>query len=380
MMKIPWEKSGEEIREAPEKGRLLVIAGGGTGGHLLPGVAVADAFMQHSHANRVVFVTTGRPVEKRVLAGRGYETVRIEASGFKGTGASGKVRALARMFSGVFSALRLFRKQRPDAVLGMGAYSAAPVVLAAWMLGIFRAIHEQNRLPGMTNRLLARFSNRVYVSFEDTDIRGCRESIVFTGNPVRRDIAECGAEARKQAPADFLTVLVLGGSQGAHQINKSVKDALEWLDEPGKFRFIHQSGEADLEEVREGYADAGVSGRVEAFFDDMAACYREADIAVCRAGATSIAEIAAAGLPAVFIPYPYAADNHQYFNAKPLAEAGAAELIEQSEADGKTLARRLNRYAADRAALGRMKERAAGFSKPDAADVLVSDICRSLGV
>ena len=379
-------KNRADIAENPEaasdEGLRIVIAGGGTGGHLFPGIAIAEAFEARIAGSRPLFITTGRPIEERVLATGMYATCRITAAGFKGVGPVGKLKALFKVPAGLIAALLLFIRFRPHAVIGMGAYSAAPVIVAAWMLRIFRVIHEQNRIAGMTNRFLARFANRIYVSFPDTAVGASPEKILFTGNPIRGAIGQAPAQEIPEAGPKPFSVLILGGSQGAHAINLSVMAALahlqasEWAT---RLRFIHQTGAADCEMVREAYAKAGIEARVEAFFDDMAACYAAADLIICRAGATSVAEAAAAGLPAVFIPYPYAADNHQYFNAKSLVDGGAAEMIDQEEARGHVLAERILFYAENEAERTQMQARITAFSRPDAADVIVSDICRALG-
>lgn len=362
----------------PRPGMRIVIAGGGTGGHLFPGIAVAEVFRRKSPDSRVLFITTGRPIEKRVLGRTDYECLRISAAGFKGIGMGGKLKALFKLPAGLLVCLWFFARFRPDVVIGMGAYSAAPVLVAARVLRIFRVIHEQNRIPGMTNRFLARFANRIYTSFPETEMGGYPEKIQYTGNPVRRQILEGLALERDRARGEKFVVLVLGGSQGAHAINTAVIQALEDLDDARGIRFIHQSGAPDLETVRQGYAKAGVEAVVEPFFDDMAACYAAADLVICRAGATSVAEVAAAGLAAVFIPYPHAADNHQYFNAKSLVDAGAAEMISQAEASGPVLAERIKAYAADEAALRQKQAAVRKFSRPEAAEALVDDICRAL--
>lgn len=372
----------ENPEAASEEGLRIVIAGGGTGGHLFPGIAIAEAFEARIAGSRPLFITTGRPIEERVLAAGTYATCRITAAGFKGVGPVGKLKALFKVPAGLIAALMLFIRFRPHAVVGMGAYSAAPVIVAAWMLRIFRVIHEQNRIAGMTNRFLARFANRIYVSFPDTAIGARPDKILFTGNPIRGAIGQAQAKELAEAGLKPFTVLILGGSQGAHAINLSVMAALAHLQASQwgtRLRFIHQTGAADCEMVREAYAKAGIEARVDAFFDDMAACYAAADLIICRAGATSVAETAAAGLPAVFIPYPYAADNHQYFNAKSLVDAGAAEMIDQEKAGGHVLAERILFYAENEAERTQMQARIRDFSRPDAAQAIVSDICRALG-
>jgi UDP-N-acetylglucosamine--N-acetylmuramyl-(pentapeptide) pyrophosphoryl-undecaprenol N-acetylglucosamine transferase len=354
------------------KGALrVVIAGAGTGGHLFPGIAVAEALRLRHPESRVLFITTGRPIEKRVLSRTDYETHRIRAAGFKGVGITGKLKALFLMPQGVIGAMRLLLWFKPHGVLGMGGYSAIPVLLSAWLLRIPRAIHEANRIAGMTNRFLAPFAERIYTSFPDTKIAGKSRALKFTGNPIRRAIT--GKNGKRAGEGERFTILILGGSQGAHTVNQAVIQALEYLRDRDAFYFIHQSGTADEKFVRRGYAAAGVQARVSSFFDDVANCYSSADLAVCRAGAATIAEVAAARLPAILIPYPHAADNHQFFNAKSLADRGAAEMIEQAELNGEALAARIMACWRNRSALSGLRERVAEFSRPEAADVLASD-------
>lgn len=361
------------------RGFRIIIAGGGTGGHLFPGIAIADAFRRRSTKNQVLFITTGRPIETRVLSRTDYQTARIPAAGVKGKGIFQKLTALVKVPAGMLASVALFIRFRPDAVIGMGGYSAAPVIMAARMTGIFRVIHEQNSIPGLTNRFLARYAHRIYVSYADTDMGGYAEKLRFTGNPIRPEIAEKISKAQKTgANGAFFTVLILGGSQGAHAINMAVIEALDHLNGTQAFRFIHQTGEADAEMVQAGYAKAGITARVEAFFDDMAACYAAADLAVCRAGATSVAEVAAAGLPAIFIPYPYAADNHQYFNAKVLSDMGSGEMIEQRGLDGNRLADRISYYARHESVRKEMQAKMAACAKPHAASDVAADINQAL--
>src|SRR6056297_3020433 len=328
------------------KGMRIVIAGGGTGGHLFPGIAIAGAFRRKSAENRVLFVTTGRPIESRVLSRTDFETARIAAAGIKGKGIGGKLKALVQVPAGILGSLALFLRFRPHVVIGLGGYSAAPVIIAAWISGIFRVIHEQNRIAGMTNRFLARYAHRIYVSFPDTDMGGYPEKIRAAGTPIRPEIAAQITDRPRQSSPDAFTVLILGGSQGAHCINTSVIEALEHLDASRGYRFIHQTAAADM--------------------------------IICRAGATSVAEVSAAGLPAIFIPYPYAADNHQYFNAKSLVDAGAGEMIDQAALDGTTLAARIGYYAANEPVRRRMREKIFAFSRPHAAEEMAEDICRAL--
>ncbi|MCF8024424.1 MAG: undecaprenyldiphospho-muramoylpentapeptide beta-N-acetylglucosaminyltransferase [Desulfobacteraceae bacterium] len=355
----------------------LVIAGAGTGGHLFPGIAVAEELMRRAPASRVLFITTGRQVERTVLADTPFETAQISAAGFKKMGLLKKLGALAVLPRGFSQAMGMLRRFSPDAVLGMGAYSSAPVIVAAYLAGIPRFIHEQNRIAGMTNKWLSRLADLVFVSFEDTDMGCSTEKIVFTGNPVRSGIRRCAElriQAREKEPPELFTVLVLGGSQGAHSINMAVIEAFSHIEEPQNFKVIHQTGPYDEDAVKQSYEARGVEAEVSAFFTDMEPLYKDADLAVCRAGASTVAELAAVGLPALFIPFPHAADDHQAANAEGLASAGAAEIIHEKDLSGRALAQRLEQYQKDVSRFEKLRAAAESAGKPDAAAIILDEI------
>ncbi len=294
---------------ADRGGRLdVVIAGGGTGGHLFPGIAVAEEIRRGNPASRVLFVSRGNEFERSALSRAGFELASISAEGFKGRGVWNQLRALSRLPRGVLQSARVLRDFGPQLVMGLGSYSAAPVAAAAWLMRIPVVLCEQNTLPGITNRALARLAERVYTSFEHTEGRFDPRKVLWTGNPLRREIVAAAAERASWPPAgaspERFTVLVIGGSQGAHSLNTAVVAALDHLVDDGRLLFIHQTGAADEQMVREAYQRRGVAGRAQAFFDDMPAHYRQADLVVCRAGATTVAEITALGKAAVFVPFP----------------------------------------------------------------------------
>ena len=362
-------------------GMRVLVAGAGTGGHLFPGIAVIDRLDALAGGVRAMFVTTGRPIEDTVLGKRHFETTRISAAGMKGASVFGKLRSAVLLVSGIFEARAILKHFAPHAVVGMGGYSSAPVVLAAWMMRIPRVIHEQNRIAGVTNRVLGRFATRVFVSFPDTAIGGAKNKTLYTGYPVRPEIGpkddssedtdNDGAHEKRKP----LCVLVLGGSQGAAAINAAVTGALKYLDEIGGFRFVHQSGGADEETVRTAYAGKGADAVVSDFFTDVASLYRKADLAVCRAGAGTLAELAAARLPAILIPYPYAADDHQAANAEAMAVSGGAVMVRESALSAENLAKRLTDYRSRPEELARMRtaiERNAPVF--DAADTIARQI------
>jgi len=373
---------------AADAGRPLrvVVAGGGTGGHLFPGIAVAEEIRGRDPRHPVLFISRGNAFEREALARAGFPLETIAVEGLKGRGRWHQVRALGRLPRAVAQSVGRLRAFRPDLVIGLGSYSAGPVVLAAWLLRIPIALCEQNTLPGITNRVLARLADRIFIAFERTGGGFDPGKTRWTGNPLRREIVDAAAGGAAEAPAAArdphrpFTVLVLGGSQGAHRVNTAVVEALDHLADRRRFFFIHQTGPADEVMVADAYARSGAAARVLAFFTDMAVQYRNADLVVCRAGATTVAEITALGKAAVFIPFPFAADDHQRLNARRLVEAGAAEMIDEQELTGARLAARLAYYASHPEALAERAEQAARLGKPNAARHIVDECYRLVGV
>jgi UDP-N-acetylglucosamine--N-acetylmuramyl-(pentapeptide) pyrophosphoryl-undecaprenol N-acetylglucosamine transferase len=367
----------------PSNGPLrIVIAGGGTGGHLFPGIAVAQEFETRNPASRIIFVSTGNPLERSVLSKTGYTLQTITAAGIKGRGLWNQIKSVVKIPKGILAANRILKKFSPDLTVGLGSYSAGPVVFTAWLRRIPIVIHEQNILPGITNRILSRFANRIYISFENTKSNMDSRKVQWTGNPVRRELLEYSDRHAEDVSDDsgngFFTILIIGGSQGAHRINTAVIEALEHLEDKEHLHFVHQTGDADEQPVEEAYRRSNIQCTVQSFFDIMAELYSRADLLICRAGATTVAEITALGKAVIFIPFPYAADNHQVLNAGTLAEDGAAEMIIEKDLNGKVLSEKINNYAAHPAELKNMSARAKQLGKPDAAKNIVDDCYRIL--
>jgi UDP-N-acetylglucosamine--N-acetylmuramyl-(pentapeptide) pyrophosphoryl-undecaprenol N-acetylglucosamine transferase len=351
----------------------IIFAVGGTGGHLFPAIAIAQEFMVRNFANHIIFIGTGKPIEVSVLSRYGFVSRKIPAEGIKGRGLFRQARAILIMMRGVFQSIRVLKSDKPDLIIGMGSYSAVPVVLAAWLNHIPVVLCEQNVLPGIANRVLSRIADRVCISFENTIGNLPKSKLKFTGNPVRKEILQ--AEQKEKDLKEPFTILILGGSQGAHGINMAVIDALEIFKETEKFFFIHQTGENDENIVRTAYEKKQISCEVRAFFKDMKRIYEKADLVVCRAGATTVAEISALGKPAIFIPFPHAADNHQVLNARLFYEAGASEMISEKELTGKVLAEKIVNLAKDRPQLEKMTKISASLGRPDAAINIVDECC-----
>ncbi len=358
----------------------VVMAGGGTGGHLFPGVAIAEAFLEKNSSSDILFVSTGNTFEKKHLAHHGFRLACIAAEGLKGRGLWRQLKALFRLPVGVWQSWRILREFAPNVVVGVGGYASGPLILAAWLRGVPVALHEQNMLPGITNRMVFPLADRVYVSFPDTRFRGNSLKIRYLGNPVRRQFLDVTrsteSDASSQASGSDIhrfTVAVVGGSQGAHAINRTIIDMLAMLHDRSRFHFIHQTGDRDFQMVQEAYRCNNVSGRVQPFFENIAECYRDADLLICRSGAATIAEITVAGKPAILIPFPYAADNHQALNAMELVQARAAEMILEADLTPRFLMERLQYLASQPASLRLMAENARSLGKPFAAENIVED-------
>ncbi len=356
----------------------VVIAGGGTGGHLFPGIAIAQEFLAKNSENSVLFVGTGKPFEISILSETGFGHKRITAEGFKRRGIWNQIVSISKIPKGVIDSILILKRFKPHLVIGVGGYSAGPLAMGAWLLGIKIVLHEQNILPGITNRILSRFADRIYVSFTETKFGVTPQKIRFTGNPVRKEIVQCAKAQKhtdnkdKKKQGQF-TILILGGSQGAHSINVALLEALEHIKDKGKIFFVHQTGAQDETQVKQTYDEHGIANDTRAFFKDMARQYQKADLIICRAGATTVAEVTAIGKGVIFIPFPYAADNHQVLNAQSLEKAGAAEMILEKDLSGEVLSERINHYALRPKALHQMASRSRDFGCVDATAMIVDD-------
>ena len=358
------------------------MAGGGTGGHLYPGIAVARELLRRAPDSRVTFAGTARGIEARVVPREGFELDVIRSAGLKGKSLTARARGAALVPLGLVDAWRLLSRRRPHVVLGVGGYSSGPVVLAAALRRIPTMVLEQNAIPGLTNRVLARVVRAAAVTYAES-LTFFRGRGFVTGNPVRpefllrnEDDTRMAERSRRTAPR----VLILGGSQGAHAINLAVVAAAPKLvQERPDLELLHQTGQRDLEMVRDAYERADVAVRAEAFLDPVAPEMMAADLVVCRAGATTLAELAAAGKPAVLIPFPAATDDHQRKNASVLAAAGAAEMVEERELPDGRLPDVIVRLLSDRDRLASMSDAMRRFAKPEAAARIVDRLLELAG-
>jgi len=352
------------------KALRVVIAGGGTGGHLYPGIAVARELLARRPDSAVTFAGTQRGIEFRVVPREGFELDTIRSGGLKGKSIADRARGAALIPLGMRDAWSIVSRRRPDLVIGVGGYSSGPVVLTAALRGVPTMLLEQNAVPGLTNRLLARVVKAAAVTYESTRSFFGGKAFV-SGNPVRAEFVE-RQETADGAREPGVHLLIFGGSQGAHAINAAMVAAaptLAGLDVP--LRITHQTGERDVEMVQQGYVAAGLTATVEAFLYDMPVRLGQADLVVCRAGATTLAELMAAGKPSILIPLPTATDDHQRKNAEALASTGAAEVMLQHDAMGPALASRIASLVNDAEARTRMSAAARALARPDAARVIV---------
>ncbi len=360
----------------------VVIAGGGTGGHLYPGIAVARELLVRRPDAEISFAGTARGIESRVIPREGFALDVIRSGGIKGKSIVDRARGASLLPTSLFDAWRIVSARRPDLVIGVGGYSSGPVVLVAAVRRVPTMLLEQNAVPGLTNRLLARVVRAAGVTFESTTAFFGAKAFV-SGNPVRPEFlaaAGSSSESGVDEHASIIRVLVFGGSQGAHAINVAMVAAAPQLA-AGRPRvhLTHQTGERDVEMVRGAYREAGFQAVVEPFLYDMGSQLRQADLIVSRAGATTLAELTAAGKPAILVPLPTATDDHQRKNAEALAATGAADLLLQRDMTGTVLADRILALAADRAARTRMARAALETARPDAAKVIVDRALQLIG-
>jgi UDP-N-acetylglucosamine--N-acetylmuramyl-(pentapeptide) pyrophosphoryl-undecaprenol N-acetylglucosamine transferase len=361
----------------------VVIAGGGTGGHLYPGIAVARELLVRRPETQVSFAGTARGIEARVIPREGFPLDLIRSSGVKGKSLVDRAKGASLVPLGLVDGWRIVSARRPDLVIGVGGYSSGPVVLVAALRGVPTMLLEQNAVPGLTNRWLARFVQAAAVTYDSTQAFFGSKAFV-SGNPVRPEFFAAAGPTQESAlddTASVTRVLVFGGSQGAHAINVAMVEAAPQLAAGGShLRLVHQTGERDVEMVRTAYTRAGFQADVEPFLYDMGEQLGRADLVVCRAGATTLAEIAASGKAAILIPLPTATDDHQRRNAEALAAAGAADLLLQQDVSGAALAARILALAADRERRRRISAAARSFARPDAAKAIVDRALELVGV
>jgi UDP-N-acetylglucosamine--N-acetylmuramyl-(pentapeptide) pyrophosphoryl-undecaprenol N-acetylglucosamine transferase len=352
----------------------ILIMAGGTGGHVFPALTVARVLREQNQS--IIWLGSRRGIENELVPRDGFPLEATRVSGLRGKGVGSWLMAPLKLGLAVFDALRVMIRYRPQLVLGMGGFASGPGGLAAWMLGRPLIIHEQNSVPGLTNRLLAGLAREVLEGFPGSFSAGVNARHV--GNPVRPDIAALPEPsvrlAGRQGP---MRILVIGGSQGARILNQTVPSAIGLLGADHSCEVCHQTGQTDYESTREAYRSIGFDAWVDAFIDDVAECYGWADVVICRAGALTVSELMAAGLGAILVPFPSAVDDHQTKNGQYLVAAGAAVLIPQSELTAESLATELRRCCDDRSLVMDRATRARSLARPDATNDVI-DLCMTV--
>jgi UDP-N-acetylglucosamine--N-acetylmuramyl-(pentapeptide) pyrophosphoryl-undecaprenol N-acetylglucosamine transferase len=353
----------------------VLIAGGGTGGHLYPGIAVARELMARVPDARVTFVGTAAGIESRVIPREGFALDVIRSAGLKGKSAQSIARGIALLPVSAADAWGVITRRRPSVVIGVGGYSSGPLVLLSALRGIPTLLMEQNAMPGITNRLLAPVVAAAAVTYQES-VKFFGSKALVSGNPVRPEFFHHeGAHGDQHSPPGAARVLVFGGSQGAHAINMAMVEAAPRLAAGApRVAITHQTGERDLEVVRDGYRRAGLEARVEPFLFAMDREMKAADLVICRAGATTLAELTASGKPSILVPLPTATDDHQRKNAMALVNQGASRLVEQRELSGDRLAAEIHALAGDQALRSRMADAARRMARPDAARAIVDKV------
>jgi UDP-N-acetylglucosamine--N-acetylmuramyl-(pentapeptide) pyrophosphoryl-undecaprenol N-acetylglucosamine transferase len=357
----------------PSSPLSVIIAGGGTGGHVFPGIAVAQEFRRRNPETAILFVGTARGLETKVVPREGFALKLIEVGALKRVGMFGRIRSLLKLPKSFLAVRRLLQQVRPDVVIGVGGYASGPVVLMAALMDVPTLVAEQNALPGFTNRVLARFVRAAAVTFEETR-KYFGEKAVITGNPVRAEFFDVPPKTPfdRADGAEVLHLFITGGSQGARAINLAMIGALPLLaEEKDRLSITHQTGEHDYDKVRATYLENGWKVEVKPFIENMVDEFARADLVITRAGATTVAELAASGCPALMIPFPFAADDHQRKNAEAVERAGAGRMILQAELTPERLAEELLWLVRDPQQLARMADASRKLGHPEAAAKVV---------
>jgi len=359
----------------------VIIAAGGTGGHLFPGLAVAEELKTRDALTEVVFVGTEYGIEARVVPKEGYPIKFLRAEGFAGVSAEKKIKAMVKGFFSIIDSYRIIKAVRPDIVIGLGGYASGGILFVAFLMSIPTMILEQNSIPGLTNKILGRFVNSICITYQESSSSFPRAKTFLTGNPIRMQVLKGSTESAYRLfslEKGLFAIFVFGGSSGAKSINMALVDALPYLyDLRDKIQFLHQTGLRDYEYIRDAYRKSGFKGTITPFIYQMGEAYAVADIVISRAGATTLSELTALGKPALLIPYPYAAGNHQELNAKKLLEMDAAKMMLDRELKGETLAQHIRELYMNETMRIEMHRNSRALGRPEACSKIV-DLAMSL--
>lgn len=349
-----------------KRNKSVIIAAGGTGGHVYPGIAIAEELKRIDSSVRIVFAGTARGLESKLLPRLGWPLILMGSQSIKDKSGFDRIAAIIRLPFSVLHAFVMLAADRPDLVVSIGGYAAGPLVLAAWLLRVPVVLVEPNAIPGMTNRKLGRMAKRVFVAFDEAREFFSGDKVLLTGAPIRTEVAKAKRDENKGGH----TLFVFGGSQGARTLNRAMSSAAESLGSMGGgMKVIHQTGKgADSSNIAGAYKCSGIEADVKPFCDRIWECYGMADLVIARSGANTVAELAALGLPSILVPYPHAADDHQRANAMVLVKAGGARMIDDSECTGERLAREVADLFGNPGRLENMAKGARSVGHPDAAE------------
>ena len=349
----------------------VILAGGGTGGHIFPAISIAEEIERRSEKNEVLFVGTKTGLEKDIVPRNGFEIQYVNSKGIIGKGVLYKLKAIFSVLTSIISSFKILRNFKPDIVVGVGGYVSGPTVLAAYLNQIPTAICEQNFIPGFTNKVLSKFVKKIFISFDDGKKFFPQNKVVVTGNPVRTDLVDA-TDLNFDKETDDLVIFIMGGSQGAKKLNNVVPESLKNVGTKNML-VIHQTGENDKSAVKKRYEDLEIQAEVKSFIDNIKEVYLKSDLVISRAGASTISELSIMGKPSILIPYPYATHNHQLFNAKYMEEHGASVLIEENELNSETLAKKISQVT-KKDSLKKMSEAAKKVGKPEAVKNIVDEL------
>ncbi|MFN3395301.1 MAG: undecaprenyldiphospho-muramoylpentapeptide beta-N-acetylglucosaminyltransferase [Thermodesulfovibrionales bacterium] len=361
----------------------VIIAGGGTGGHVFPGIAIADEISRRDESAEVTFVGTEHGIERSIVPQEGYSIRFLRAEGIVGKSMIKKLRAGIKVTLSIFDSYKIINELKPEAIIGVGGYASFGMVLTGCLLSIPTMIMEQNSVPGLANKVLGRFVDAICVTYHESLSFFPKEKTYITGNPVRQGIIRGERDKAYELfslDRNRFTILVFGGSAGATRINRAICDAFNYLtDIKDQIQFLHQTGRSDIEWVKESYRRWGFRGTVTPFIYEMAEAYAVSDLVISRAGATTLSEITAIGRPAILIPYPFAASGHQEENARKLTAAGAAKMILDDDLSGEVLSEEIKKTIGNDDLRKEMERTARSLGRPDAAgqivDILIS-LCK----
>ena len=357
-----------------DKKLRLLVASAWTGGHIFPGISICKEMKKFVKDMEIFFVVNKKGPAVTVLKKYGCRVIFLDAEGIKGMGLAA-VKNILRLFHVLIKSFNIVRKISPTIILGLGGSSSGPICIVGKLLNIPVVIHEQNILPGFTNRILSHFVDGIFVSFQETKNILRKKNVIVSGNPVREEFFQI-----KKQKKDIFTILVIGGSQGSVVINQAFLDALYILNKEGrKVDVIHQTGEIGYEAIRDRYRELGLKARIMAFIEDISSFFRETDLVICRAGASTLFELSASGTPSILIPYPYATDQHQKKNALFLAKLGGAEVICQEELTGQRLADIIKKYMDHPEELKKMEKNVKLLSHPESARVIATYMLQMIG-